>query len=64
METYYVYRLNGAVRRIAKIVDRAVAYGWEGGKWVEMPNLLKIINDVTDYDEISKKEAEILISRW
>ena len=63
METYYVYRNNGEVTRIAKIVDRALAYAWGDGKWVEMPGLLKIINDVTDYEEISKEEAENLISQ-
>lgn len=60
METYYVLRVNGAVRRIAKIVDNAIAYGWENGEWIEMAGLLKIINEVTDYEEIDKAEADML----
>lgn len=64
METYYVYRRNGEVTRIAKIVDRSLAYGWDNGEWVEMPNLLKIINDITDFEEISKEEADVLIRGW
>lgn len=58
METYYVLRKNGEVRRIAKIVDNSLAYGFQDGKWVQMSGLLKIMNDVTDYKEISKAEAE------
>lgn len=63
VENYFVHRNNGEVTRIAKIVDRALAYGWNAGKWVEMPGLLKIINDITDYEEISKEEAENLIGQ-
>jgi len=61
MESYYVLKKNGEVRRIAKIVDNALAYGFQDGKWVQMSGLLKIQNDVTDYKEISKAEAEKLI---
>lgn len=57
-EAYYVLKMNGEVRRIAKIVDNALAYGFQDGKWVQMSGLLKIMNDVTDYKEISKAEAE------
>ena len=62
MTVYYVLKFNGEVRRIAKIEDNALAYGWENGKWVSMPNLLKIQNDVTsDYEEITKEEADRLM---
>lgn len=60
METFYVLRKNGAVKRIAKIVDNALAYAWENGQWIPMAGLLKIQNEVTDYEEISKEEAERL----
>lgn len=53
--------MNGEVRRIAKIVDNALAYGWQNGRWVQMSGLLKIQNDITDYEEISKAEAEKLM---
>lgn len=61
MTSYYVFRLNGVVQRIAKIVD-GVPYGYENGKWEFMPGLAKIQNDATsDYEEITKEEADILI---
>lgn len=58
---YFVLRINGELKRLAKIEDNAVAYGYEGGSWVNMPDLLKIINDITDYDEISEDEANKII---
>lgn len=62
MTFYYVLKFEGKVRRIAKIVDNALAYGWENGRWVPMPNLLKIQNDVSsDYEKITKEEADQLI---
>ena len=63
-ETYYVYRGdNGEIGRIAKFVG-AVPYGWdkEKGEWVEMPRLIKIKFEITNYEEISKDEAERLIN--
>ena len=63
MVDYYVFRLNGNVKRIAKIEDNAIAYGWDGSEWVEMPGLLKIQNEDTDYVEISKKECDYLIDK-
>lgn len=62
MTFYYVLKFEGKVRRVAKIVDNALAYGWENGRWVSMPNLLKIQNDVSsDYEEITKEEADQFI---
>lgn len=58
---YFVLRINGDLKRLAKIEDNALAYGYEGGAWVSMPDLLKIINDITDYDEISEDEANKII---
>lgn len=58
---YFVLRINGDLKRLAKIEDNALAYGYEGGDWVSMPDLLKIINDITDYDEISEDEANKII---
>jgi hypothetical protein len=58
---YFVLRINGDLKRLAKIEDNALAYGYEGGSWVSMPDLLKIINDITDYDEISEDEANKII---
>lgn len=64
MTVYYAFKFEGKVRRIAKIVDNALAYGWENGRWVSMPGLLKIQQDATsDYEEISKEEAEKLIKK-
>ena len=63
MVDYYVFRLNGNVKRIAKIEDNSIAYGWERGEWVEMPGLLKIQNEDTDYIEITKKECDYLIDK-
>lgn len=60
MESYFVLRVNGAVRRIAKIVDNSIAYGWENGKWTPMQGLIKITEDITDYEPISKAEAQRL----
>lgn len=58
---YFVYYDDeGKPTRVAKIED--VAYGWQDGKWEYMPNLIKIINEITDYEEISKEEAEKIIA--
>lgn len=61
-ERYYVtYHDDGSVARLAKI-DDVTAYGWENGKWVEMPGLISIEWDATrDYYEITKDQADGLI---
>lgn len=59
---YFVYYDEGTPTRVAKIEDLSVAYGWENGKWEEMPSLMKIVNDITDYEEITKAEAEKIIA--
>lgn len=61
MTRYYILRIGGEVRRLAKIVDRALAYGYEGGAWVYMPSLIKILFEITDYEEISEEEAREII---
>ena len=58
---YFVYRSHGRVGRVAKFVDGLYPYGWDKGKWVFMPGLIKIKFDITDYEEITKKEALKLI---
>ena len=63
-ETYYVYRGdNGEIGIIAKFVG-AIPYGYdkEKGEWVEMPNLIKIKFEDTNYEEITQEEAERLIN--
>lgn len=63
-ETYYVYRSDsGVLGRVAKIVG-VNAFGWDKEKkeWVEMPSLLKIKFEITNFDEITKEEAEALIN--
>lgn len=60
-ELYYVYRKNdGSTGRIAKFAD-GLYYGYEKGEWVSMPELIKIQEEITDYEEIDKAEAEKLI---
>lgn len=63
MNAYYVLKVNGEVRRIAKIVDRAIAFAWKDGHWMPMAGLIKIINDLTDYEEISKADVALLIGK-
>lgn len=59
---YYVHKLDGKVTRLAMIGEvngEYDAYAYIGGKWVSMPGLFKIENDVTaDYDAISEAEAK------
>lgn len=62
MTNYYVLKKNGQVRRVAKIVDNAIAYGYDGANWVEMSNLMKIQNEITDYEPITENEAKKIIS--
>ena len=62
MKNYYVFRFNGEVRRIARITDNWDACGWENGKWVSMPGLLKIEHDITDYEDITEEEAMKLVA--
>lgn len=54
---YYVYYCDGRPTRVAKIEDGCCAYGWENGRWVSMPGLIKIRFEITDYEEISREEA-------
>ena len=58
---YYVYRDGDKIYRVARIDNGSLAYGYEGGKWVYMPSLIKIQNEITDYEEISEDEANKLI---
>ena len=60
-DRYYVHKYEGKVTRVAKLGDDG-AFGWEKGKWVEMPGLWKIEWEVTDYDDITKEEADKLIA--
>ena len=59
---YYVYKNEKNIpKRVAK-KEGAIWYGFEKNKWKEMPELAKIEWDITDYQEISKEEAEKFIS--
>ena len=61
---FYVHKLDGKVTRLARLGGTEKdfgAYGYENGKWVEMPGLWKIENDITDYEEISAEEAKKLM---
>lgn len=57
---YYVYRRDGEVRRIAKLVGSS-AFGYVDGEWVPMQGLIRIRYDDTDFEEISEEEANNLI---
>ena len=58
---YYVHKYEGKVTRIARLGSDG-AFGWDGFRWVEIPGLCKIEWEVTDYDDITKEEAEKLIA--
>ena len=58
---YYVYRRAGEVRRLARIVGGYLAYAYEGGGWIERASLIRIIYELTEYEEISEAEALALI---
>ena len=62
-EIYYVYVSdNGFIGRVAKFVDgHPYGYDEDAGDWVFMPGLVKIKFDITDYEEITKEQAERLI---
>ena len=62
-KAYYVhYNDDGYPTRVAKIENACCSYGWENGRWVSMPGLLKITFDVTaDYDDITAEEAKRLV---
>lgn len=63
-EIYYVYKADdGTLGRIAKRTSNGIYYGWEKGKWIEMPNLIKIELEITNYEKITKEEAERLIKK-
>ena len=57
MTKYYIHKLGDRITRLAKI-DSGSAYGYENGRWVSMPGLVKIKFEVTDYEEISEEEAK------
>jgi hypothetical protein len=59
---FYVLRDGETINRLAKIED-SIPYGYEGGEWVYMPSLIKIVNDLTDYEEIDESEANEIIDR-
>ena len=62
-EIYYVnVSDDGVIGRIAKF-DGVIPYGYdeEKNEWIEMPSLIKIKFDITDYEEITKEQAERLI---
>ena len=63
-ELYYVYKTDsGKLGRVAKIVD-GLAYGYDSEikDWVEMPDLIRIQLEDTNFEPISKEEAERLIN--
>lgn len=61
-EKYYVYvSSNGELGRAAKRTSDGKYYGWEKGEWVEMPNLKRMEFDITNFEEITKKQLEGII---
>lgn len=59
---YYVFRRNGKVRRIAKITS-GCAFGYEHGRWIPIPGLIKIQHEITDFDEVSADEVKQMIEK-
>ena len=58
-EKYFVCkRKDGSVSRVAKRTEGKKYYGWDGKKWILMPQLRSIEYDITAFDEVSKEEAE------
>lgn len=58
---YYVFREGEKVYRIARIGADG-AFGWDAFRWIPMNGLHKIEWEVTDYDDITKEEADRLIA--
>ncbi len=57
-EIYYIYKNDdGTFGRVVKF-ENYTFYGFEDGKWIEMPDLVRIFFEVTNFEEISKEEAE------
>lgn len=61
-EVYYICKVNGENRTVAKKVG-VIWYRWIENKWEEEPSLICIENDITDFEEVSKEEAEETI-KW
>ena len=63
-ELYYVYTSDsGKLGRVVKIADkRAYGYNSESKEWEEMPSLIRILFEDTNFEPISKEEAEKLIN--
>lgn len=59
-EFYYVLKEKSIPKRVAK-KENGIWYGFEKDDWKEMPQLIKIEEDVTDYEKISKAKAESFI---
>ena len=60
-EIYYIYRNDdGTTGRIAKF-SNCLFYSFDDGVWVENANLIRIFFEITNFEEISKEEAEKII---
>ena len=62
-KTYYVEKkADGKIADFVKIED-GVAYAWNFKKkdWVESPSMIKIVFDMTEFDEIGEAEANEII---
>lgn len=55
-EWYYIHKTSGKVTRIVKIGADGT-FVWECGRWVERPELRAIAEKMTDYEQVSRKEA-------
>ena len=62
MVSYYVRRYDGKVTRLAKIEDHINPYGYVDGKWESMNSLIKILYEITDFDEITEEEAKQIMA--
>lgn len=59
----HVNENTGKVGRLARInFDGFICEGWDDGAWVPMPGLIKIVNDITDYKEVTEEEAKAIIA--
>ncbi len=62
-ELYYVRDWGNGVKTLAKIVGvDAYSYDFDKKEWYANQDMIKIQFDMTDYDEISKEEAERIIA--
>ena len=60
--TYYATFMDDKPTRLVQFEDHT-PHVWENGDWKYSPAHIKVINDITDYDEVTKNDAIALIER-